>query len=108
MVTAHNIQPILDLQIEAEVQEIRALEDQIEILEGFRATRRARLRTMLEERGDNWSDGNGGFARIVAESTRTAYNAKALDDLQLQSPWWHKRLNKYRGTVAVKGYVQVK
>lgn len=99
---------LIDLQIEAEVNEIRAIEEQIETLEGFRAAKKSRLRTLLEQRGSSWEDGNDGYARIVADFTRTSYDAKALDELTLQSPWWHARLNKFRRSFSVRGGVQVK
>jgi len=112
MVTAANLIPfdngaMRDLQIKAEVQEIRAIVEQMEYLENAVAAKKARLRTLLEARGESWSD-ESGYARLMADSTRRSFNADALDKLMLRSKWWDARLRPYRKEFPVRGGVQVR
>jgi hypothetical protein len=98
----------VDLIIEEVVEEVRALNGEIKTLESCVAAKKEQLRRLLERRGESWSDETGGYARLVKDSTRATYDREALDALTLRSPWWHKRLNKYRRETPVRGGVQVK
>lgn len=98
---------LIDLQIEALVGEIRAITDQMEMLEESVTSKKAKLRTLLTQRGENWKD-DCGFARLVADSVRPYYDAKGLDALILRSDWWAKRLRPYRHESNVRGGVSVR
>lgn len=106
MVSAAQIIP-LEIQIEALVKDIRVLHEQMEALENAVSARKSRLRALLVQRGSSWED-DQGYARIVADYTRTAYDAKALNELRLRSKWWDMRLRPYYREFTVKGSVQVR
>lgn len=98
---------LIDLQIEALVGEIRAITDQMEMLEDSVQSKKAKLRTLLTQKGENWKD-DCGYARLVADSVRASYDARALDALMLRSDWWHARLKSYRREFNVRGGVSVR
>lgn len=103
----HEFVATQDAEIARRVACIRQLQAEAERIEDAIRAEKAALRTSLEARGESWSDDNG-YARLMADSVRTSYDAKALDELSLSSKWWHARLNKFRRSFPVKGGIQVK
>lgn len=89
------------------VSDIRQMTDEMEALDERVHDHKDRLRTLLEARGENWSD-DRGYARLMADSTRTSYDAHALDQLIIADPTQHGWLKDYRKQFAVRGGIQVK
>jgi len=94
-------------QIEALVGEIRATQAQMEALEASVTAKKAILRVLLAALGEQWTDGEG-YARLVADYTRGAYDVRALDQLRLNSAWWDARLRRHYRQFAVRGSVVVR
>jgi hypothetical protein len=84
-----------EIEIGALVEQIRAFQRKIEryALEIHQA--KLRLRPLLEERGENWSD-EFGYARLVREGVQRTYDAEALDRLILSDPLRYSWLTDYR------------
>lgn len=89
------------------VNSIRQLECEIEALEERRTDHKDRLRELLTQRGENWSD-DLGYARLTKDSTRTTYDAKALEALFVADKRRYGYLAEFRKQFTVKGGVQVK
>ena len=66
-----------------------------------------RLMMLLAYRGESWSD-DDGYARLVSEGSRRAYDADGLDDLIIGDPDKYGWLRAYRDEKSVRGGVRVK
>ncbi|HEX2622094.1 MAG TPA: hypothetical protein VHL11_18180 [Phototrophicaceae bacterium] len=97
----------LDAEIAALVAQVREANEQIAELEEETSLARQHLRELLEERGSNWSD-TEGYARLISEGLRAAYDTKSLDDLIIKDPLHYGWLKDYRKESVVQGTVQVK
>ena len=97
----------LDEQIAALVDIIRANQQRINQLDARNQAARDTLRDLLIRRGENWSDAEG-YARLIEEGQRAAYDTQALDHLILHDPLRYGWLKDYRKTVVVSGGVRVK
>ena len=98
---------VLDERIAELVDTVRAHRERIAALEAKNDAAKDELRQLLELRGENWSD-DEGYARLTAESTRTSYESKALDDLILRDPLHYGWLKDYRKQSVVRGGIQIK
>ncbi len=98
---------VLDNRIAELVDTVRAHRDRIGALEAKNDAAKDELRQLLELRGENWSD-DEGYARLTAESTRTSYESKALDDLIIRDPLHYGWLKDFRKQSVVRGSIQVK
>ena len=94
--------PVSTVHPEADV-----VEERIAALEARSDSAREELRELLAMRGENWSD-DEGYARLVPESTRVAYESKALDDLIIREPLHYGWLKDYRKQTTIRSSVQVK
>jgi hypothetical protein len=99
--------PTVDEQIAQLVAEIRQTVDEIERLDDAVQAAKDRLRILLTQRGENWTD-DDGYARLTSDSTRASYDSHALDQLILSDPAAHGWLKDYRRSFAVRGSVVVK
>ena len=97
----------LDDRIAELVDLVRGHRERIAALEAKNDVAKDELRQLLELRGENWSDGEG-YARLTAESSRTSYEFKALDDLILRDPLHYGWLKDYRKQSVVRGGIQIK
>jgi hypothetical protein len=97
----------IDQQIAERVQIVRDAQSQIALLDEQIQIMKTELRELLEQKGENWTDADG-YARLVAEGTRTNYNTKGLDELILSEPLRYGWLNDFRKQSAVRGGVQIK
>ena len=97
----------IDQQIAERVQIVRDAQGQIALLEEQIQIMKDELRQLLEQKGSGWTD-SAGYARLVAESVRTSYSTKALDDLILTEPLRYAWLQEFRKESMVRGGVQVK
>ena len=97
----------IDERIEQIVQEIRECKADADEIEACVTNLKDELRKLLVERGENWSDADG-YARIVSEGERTAYNTAALDDLIIQDPLRYGWLKDYRVKTPIVSRIQVK
>lgn len=96
----------VDAEISQLVAEVRQLTDEMEALEEKVQAAKQRLSTLLTLKGESWAD-DSGYARLIAESKRTSYDTKALDDLILKGKRYaflrnHRREFSVRGCVVVK------
>ncbi len=98
---------VIDNRIAELVDTVRAHRDRIAALEAKNDAAKDELRQLLELRGENWSD-DEGYARLMAESTRTSYELKALDDLIIRDPLHYGWLKDFRKQSVVRGSIQVK
>ncbi len=98
---------VVDHRIAELVDTMRAHRQQIAELEDLNDDARQELRHLLELRGENWTD-EEGYARLVPDSTRISYEARALDDLIVREPLQYGWLKDYRKSSVVRGSVQVK
>jgi len=96
-----------DNEIAHLVETVRQTVDQMSVLEEKVQAAKEQLRFLLLQRGENWSD-DDGYARLMADSIRTTYNTRALDDLILKDPLRHGWLKDYRKESMVRGGVQVR
>lgn len=96
-----------DAEIAALVGEIRQTVDEMEALENKTLAAKDRLRVLLAQRGENWTD-ESGYARLMPDTVRTGYDTKALDALILSDPAKFARLRDYRREFTVRSHVQVK
>lgn len=96
-----------DEEIAQLVAEVRQCQAQISQAEADIEQHKLRLKLLLELRGENWLD-EDGYARLVSEGERLAYDAKALDRLMLDDPERYGWLKDYRRKSAVQEHVQVK
>jgi hypothetical protein len=74
-------------------------------------TRKAAERELvaaLQEYGDNYDDGAGGYARLVDEGVRVSYNAKALDAVIASDEEKFGFLRDFRKESKVRGGLRVK
>lgn len=96
----------LETTITELVDMIRAYRERGEAIEGKIEEAKAELAGLLEQYGQSWSD-DEGYARLVSEGIRTAYETKQLDELLISDPLrgW---LKDYRKQSPVRGGVQVK
>ena len=97
----------LDAEIAQIVEMVRATVDEMAVLEEKVRMAKDRLRILLVQRGDNWKD-DDGYARLMADSVRTSYDTRALDELIIGDPLRHGWLKDYRKEFTVRGGVQVK
>ena len=97
----------LDDRIAELVDLVRGHRERIAALEAKNDVAKDELRQLLELRGENWSD-DEGYARLTAESSRTSYESKALDDLILRDPLHYGWLKDYRKQSVVRGGIQIK
>ena len=97
----------IDQQIADRVQTVRDAQEQIALLDEQIQILKTELRELLEQKGSNWSDADG-YARLVAEGTRTNYDTRALDGLILNEPLQYGWLRDFRKEFAVRGGVQIK
>ncbi len=97
----------LDERIAGLVREVRIIQSQIESLQGEIDEAKDELRVLLRERGENWAD-ELGYARLIAETIRTTYDTKALDDLIIKDPLHYGWLKDHRNESTVRSMVQVK
>jgi hypothetical protein len=98
---------VIDARISELVESVRAHRERIATLEARNDAAKAELRHLLEMRGENWSD-DEGYARLVPDGTRTAYETKALDDLIIRDPLQYGWLKDYRKQSVIRSSVQVK
>lgn len=96
-----------DKRIAELVEDIRSRRERIAKQEEFLETAKDELRQLLEARGENWSD-DEGYARLTAESTRTSYDSKALDNLILASTRKYGWLKEFRKVSTVRAALQIK
>mgnify|MGYP001158973651 CR=1 FL=1 len=97
----------IDSRIAELVDSVRAHRERIAALEARNDAARDELRRLLEMRGENWSD-DEGYARLVPDSARISYDARALDDLIVREPLHYGWLKEYRKSSVVRGTIQVK
>jgi hypothetical protein len=97
----------LDTEISQLVEMVRETVDEMAGLEEKVRGAKDRLRVLLVQRGDNWSD-DDGYARLMTDSVRTSYDTRALDELIINDPLRHGWLKDYRKEFSVRGGVQVK
>ncbi len=97
----------IDQQIADRVQTVRDAQEQIALLDEQIQILKTELRELLEQKGSNWSDADG-YARLIAEGTRTSYDTRALDELILNEPLQYGWLRDFRKESNVRGGVQVK
>jgi hypothetical protein len=97
----------LDAEIARLVETVREAADQMSSLEEKVQAAKEQLRVLLMQKGENWSD-EDGYARLMADSIRTSYNTRALDELILRDPLRHGWLKDYRKESTVRGGVQVR
>ncbi len=98
---------VIDNRIAELVDSVRAHRERIATLEAKNDVAKDELRQLLELRGESWSD-DEGYARLMAESTRTSYESKALDDLIIRDPLHYGWLKDFRKQSVVRGSIQVK
>lgn len=101
------IMPSIDDEIAQLVEVVRDTVDQMSGLEDKIKATKDRLRALLVQRGENWKDSDG-YARLMADSVRTSYDTRALDDLLIRDPLRNGWLKDYRKEFTVRGGVQVK
>lgn len=97
----------LDAEIAHLVEIVRETVDEMAALEEKVRAAKDRLRILLIQRGENWKD-EEGYARLMADSVRTSYDTRALDELIISDPLRHGWLKDYRKEFTVRGGVQVK
>ena len=97
----------LDERIAQLVAQVRAAQEEIGGLNAQIEQAKDALRTLLQTRGENWSD-DAGYARLVAEGVRTSYDTKALDELIIKDPLHYGWLTDHRNESSVRSTVQVK
>jgi hypothetical protein len=68
---------------------------------------REKLRNLLEQKGSEWTDGEG-YARIAAGYTTIEYDTAALDALIKADPERYGPLQAFRKEKQVKGSLQIK
>ncbi len=100
-------QEALDEQITDLVSEIRQSQEIIAEHENQIHEAKERLTQLLSERGSNWSD-DSGYARLVSEGTRIAYDTSALDELIIHEPLRYGWLKDYRTEQKISSRIQVK
>lgn len=111
--TTRNNQPAIvniapqDEEIAALVGCIRQWMNDMERLEDQVQAAKNRLRVLLAERGDNWTD-DLGYARLMPDTKRTSYDTRALDLKIIKNPKKYGWLKRMRKAFVVKGYVSVK
>ncbi len=98
---------LLDMEIAERVDIVRSLNDRIESLSEKIQRLKEELRVLLEEKGTSWKD-EEGYAALVAESVRTSYDTRALDDMLLKDPDQNGWLKTFRRETVVRGGVKVK
>jgi len=97
----------LDAEIAKLVETVRETVDEMTVMEEKVHAAKDRLRILLVQRGDNWKD-DDGYARLMADSVRTSYDTRALDELIINDPLRHGWLKDYRKEFTVRGGIQVK
>ncbi len=96
-----------EIEIAQLVATIRQATDEMEALEAVVSTAKDRLRVLLSQRGENWKD-DDGYVRLVADSVRTSYDTRALDELIISDPLRNGWLKDYRREFTVRGGVSVR
>jgi hypothetical protein len=97
----------IDQQIADRVQIVRDAQAQIGLLDDQIKLMKDELRELLDQKGSGWTD-SVGYARLVAEGTRTAYDTKALDELILKEPLRYGWLGDFRKESTIRSGVQIK
>ncbi|MBZ0304411.1 MAG: hypothetical protein K8J31_32040 [Anaerolineae bacterium] len=106
-VRAVQVEALIDQEIAERVDMVRGMQEHIGALEERISTVKDELRELLVQKGSSWSD-DEGYARLVSEGVRRAYNNKALDELIIHDPLRYGWLKDYRKETSVRGGVQVK
>lgn len=96
-----------ETQISTLVERIRAIQRTVEMFLHEIQHTKLRLRGLLEERGENWSDEHG-YARLTNEGMQRSYDAEALDRLILSDPLRYGWLTDYRRERIIVEHVQIK
>lgn len=96
-----------DEQIADLVEDIRAYQARMALLQEKIDDAKTTLRDYLEKRGENWKD-DEGYARIVSEGIRSFYRTKDLDRLIAENPEDYNYLSRFRSESIVRSSVQVK
>lgn len=102
-----NVADDLDQQIAERVDIVRGIQERVAALQDKIAAAKEELRDLLEQKGSNWSDGEG-YARITSGGIRTSYDTKSLDELIIKQPLQYGWLKDYRKETTVRGGLQVK
>ena len=97
----------VDEEISQLVAAVRDIQANMAGMEEKVKTAKERLRMLLTQKGENWSD-DSGYARLMSDSVRTSYDTKSLDQLIITDPLRHGWLKEYRKEFTVRGGVQVK
>jgi septal ring factor EnvC (AmiA/AmiB activator) len=97
----------VDQEISQLVETVRDIQTNMAGMEEKIKAAKDRLRMLLAQKGENWSDGRG-YARLMSDSVRTSYDTKSLDQLIITDPLRHGWLKEYRKEFTVRGGVQVK
>ena len=97
----------VDQEISELVESVRDIQTTMAGMEEKIKAAKDRLRMLLTQKGENWSDGSG-YARLMSDSVRTSYDTKSLDQLIITDPLRHGWLKEYRKEFTVRGGVQVK
>jgi hypothetical protein len=97
----------IDQEITELVDMVRSITQRVAGMEEKVKDAKQRLRVLLEQRGENWSDAEG-YARLVADSVRASYDTKALDHLIISDPLRHGWLKDFRKENTVRGGIQVR
>ncbi len=97
----------IDERITELVDLVRAQRERIAALEARSDSAKAELRALLERRGENWAD-DEGYARLVPESRRVAYETKALDELIIREPLHYGWLKDFRRESTIRSSIQVR
>lgn len=97
----------IDQQIADRVQIIRDARKQMDLLETQVDTLQNELRELIEQKGSGWKD-SAGYARLIVEGERIAYDTQALDELILKEPLRYGWLADFRKRATLRGSVQIK
>ena len=101
------VRAMIDDRILQLVNGIREKQELLAALESEISVAKAELFELLEERGENWTDGEG-YAVLVCEGLRIIYDKQALDRLIIEDPLRYGWLKDYRRASTVRGSVKVK
>jgi hypothetical protein len=101
------VRQVIDERIVELVKEVREKQERMAALESEIAVAKAELFELLDERGENWTDGMG-YAALVSEAARVFYDRQALDHLILEDPLRYGWLKDFRREISVRGSVKVR
>lgn len=103
----HPATDTMDDQIKELVIEIREAQAFIAQHEAEIQHAKEQLYPLLMAKESNWTD-ETGYARLVSEGTRIAYNTSALDELIIHDPLRYGWLKDYRNESTIASRIQVK